>query len=213
VEARLPRTAIAAKQGKLEILVLGTGSSTLAGPQGAQNAYPARLQAALAGRLANVEVAVATDVKVRRTAAEMAAAIQQIPADKLPGLVVWQTGTVDAIRGVDPDDFRAAMEEGVKKLRTAGVDVVLMNMQYSPRTDIMVKAGPYAEAMRWVAQQLEVPLFDRLSVMKYWSENGVFDFSGSNRNQLAERVHDCIGRLLAELIVDSAGLKKKAKIN
>ena len=38
--------ALAAKQ--LDILVLGAGSSQLPGPNGVKNAYPARLQAALA---------------------------------------------------------------------------------------------------------------------------------------------------------------------
>ena len=55
--------------------------------------------------------------------------------DKRPTLVIWQTGTVDAMRSVDPDDFRAAVDEGVAALQKAGTDVILMNLQYSPRTE------------------------------------------------------------------------------
>ena len=61
--------AIAAKQ--LDILVVGAGSSLLPGPNGVKNAYPARLQAALAETLPGVTVKVTTDVKARRTAAQM----------------------------------------------------------------------------------------------------------------------------------------------
>ncbi len=46
--------AIAAKQ--LDILVVGAGSSSLPGPNGAKNAYPARLQQALADKLPGVEI-------------------------------------------------------------------------------------------------------------------------------------------------------------
>ena len=61
--------AIAAKQ--LDILVLGAGSSLLPGPAGAKNAYPERLQNALTEELPGVTVKVTTDVKSRRTAAQM----------------------------------------------------------------------------------------------------------------------------------------------
>jgi hypothetical protein len=210
-EGKLARVAIMAKERKLDILVVGTGSSMLGGQEGAKTAYPARLEAALASRLPGVAVTVRTDVKSRRTTADMAKALSSLPHDARPGLVIWQTGTVDAMRGIDPDDFRHALDKAVKKLQAAEVDVVLMNMQYSPRTEPMITVGPYVDSMRWVAQQHDVPLFDRAAVMKHWSDNGVFDFSGSDRSQTAERVHDCIGKLLAETILDAAGLEKTQK--
>jgi hypothetical protein len=211
VEGKLPRVALMAQERKLDILVEGTGSSVLSGADGVKNAYPARLEAALASRLPEVKVTVRTDVKSRRTAADMAKALAALPPEAQPGLVIWQTGTVDAMRGIDPDEFRAVLEKVVNKLKAVGIDVVLVNMQYSPRTDAMITAGPYAEAMRWVAQQHDVPLFDRLSVMKHWSDTGFFDLSASDRTHLAERVHECLGKLLAELIIDSAGLDRKPK--
>ena len=59
--------------------------------------------------------------------------------------------------------------------------------------------------MRWVALQHEVPLFDRFNVMRLWAELGTFDFTNSaNKLDTAEQVHDCIGRLLADLIVEAA---------
>ena len=209
VEGKLPRVALMIKERKVDILVEGTGSSMLPGQAGVRNAYPARLQVAMEGRLPAVAVAVRTDVKSRRSAADMAKALAALPPELKPGLVIWQTGTFDAMRGIDPDEFRAVLEKGVKKLRAAGIDVVLVNMQYSPRTEAMITAEPYAEAMRWVAQQNDIPLFDRLSAMRHWSENGMFDFTGSDHTRLAERVHDCIGKLLAELILDAAGIEKQ----
>ena len=43
----LPQVARAIAGKKLNILVLGAGSSSLPGPNGIKNAYPARLQSAL----------------------------------------------------------------------------------------------------------------------------------------------------------------------
>ena len=201
-EAVLPRTAAAvAEHHSLTIVVLGTTSSTLPGPAGEQAAYPARLQVALAGLLPGVAVKVVPDVKARQTAAEMMEQESQRIAEQKPALVIWQTGTVDAIKGVDPEEFRAILEQGVEMLQADGVDVVFMNMQYSPRTDSMISINAYAENMRWVALQHDVTLFDRFALMKHWTELGTFDlFDASKNTDTAERVHDCIGRLLAGLI-------------
>ena len=158
--------AIAAK--RLNILVVGAGSSLLPGANGGKNAYPARLQIALAEKLPGVEVKVATDVKAKRTAAEMVKALVAPLAAEKPALMVWQTGTADAIQAVDPDQFSQALDKGINIARSAGADVVLINPQYSPRTESMIALGTYAENIRWVALQQEVPLFDRFSIMKLW---------------------------------------------
>jgi len=196
------------KDRRLTIAVVGTGSSILAGPDGPRSAYPARLEAALQQRLPSVAVKVVTLVRTRMTAEDLAKGMAKLLVDEKPDLVIWQTGTLDAIRRIEPDDFRAALEEGVETLHKAGVDVILMNMQYSPRTDIMVALGPYADNMRVVAQQHEIPLFDRLAVMRHWSDTGAFDlYAAGKDNVLAHRVHDCIGRGIASMIIDAAHLR------
>jgi hypothetical protein len=48
--------------------------------------------------------------------------------------------------------------------------------------------------------------------MKRWNENGVFDLYGATRTtNVAERVHDCLGRLLANVIVAGAKMATAAK--
>jgi lysophospholipase L1-like esterase len=195
------------KDKKLTIAVVGAGSSILAGPDGPRSAYPARLEAVLKQKLPSVEVRVVSLVRTRMTAEDMARGMEKMLADEKPDLVIWQTGTLDAIRRVEPDEFRAALEEGVETLHKGGADVILMNMQYSPRTEIMVSYGPYADNMRVVAQQHEIPLFDRLAIMRNWSDTGAFDlYAAGKDNVLAQRVHDCIGRGIAAMIMDAAHL-------
>ena len=196
------------KQHKLTIAVVGTGSSILAGPDGPRSAYPARLEAVLKQKLPGIDVKVVSLVRTRMTTEDLAKGMEKMLADEKPDLVIWQTGTLDAIRRVDPDEFRAALDEGVETLHKGGADVILMNMQYSPRTDIMVALGPYADNMRVVAQQHEIPLFDRLAIMRHWSDTGAFDlYAAGKDNVLAQRVHDCIGRGIAAMILDVAHLR------
>jgi lysophospholipase L1-like esterase len=195
------------KEKRLTVAVVGTGSSILAGPDGPRSAYPARLEAVLKQKLPSVAVKVVTLARSRMTAEDLAKGMEKMLADEKPDLVIWQTGTLDAIRRVDPDEFREALDEGVETLHKGGADVILMNMQYSPRTEIMVSYGPYADNMRVVAQQHEIPLFDRLAIMRNWSDTGAFDlYAAGKDNVLAQRVHDCIGRGIAAMIIDAARL-------
>lgn len=207
-DAALSRVADAVQKAhRLDIVVVGTGSSILAGPGGADIAYPSRLQASLTRRLPGVEVKVSSYAKMRQTAAEMVQEFKKVLTGAKPVLVIWQTGTFDAIKGIDPDDFRAALENGVGALQAGGADVILMNMQYSPRTESMIAINTYADIIRWVAQHREVPLFDRFAIMKQWSELGTFDFYAATGNvETAARVHDCIGQLLGNLVLEGAKL-------
>jgi hypothetical protein len=203
-ESSLPKVAEAVKSGgKLDVLVVGSRSSTINTPDGA--AYPGRLEAMLREKLPAVKVNVNVELQIKKTAEEVAASLARLVEGKKPTLVIWQTGTVDAMRSVDPDDFRAAVDDGVAALQSAGTDVILMNLQYSPRTETMISAAPYIDNMRVVAQQHDVPLFDRFAVMRHWNEQGDFDlFSASHGVELARRVHDCIGRALSKFVIDAA---------
>jgi hypothetical protein len=205
-ESPLPKVTEAVKSGHpLDILVIGSRSSTI--PTAEASAYPGRLLVNLKEKLPAVAVNVAVELQLTKTAEEVAAGMVKLMEGKKPTLVIWQTGTVDAMRSVDPDDFRSAVDEGVAALQTAGADVILMNLQYSPRTETMISAPPYLDNMRVVAQQHDVPLFDRFAIMRQWNDSGDFDlFSTSHGLTLAKRVHDCLGRALSTFVIDAAHL-------
>ena len=209
-DAQLKRVEAAVKNAKrLNIVVLGTGSSALGGADGEAKAYPARLKAALQRYLPDVTVNVVSQAKIRQTAGEMVKTMDKLLVDAKPALVLWQTGTADAMRGIDPEEFRATLDDGVETLQAGNADVVLINMQYSPRTESMIQLGAYADNMRVVARDRDVPLFDRLGLMRYWNDSGAFDlYATAKDNVLASKVHDCLGRALAALVVEAAHLEK-----
>ncbi len=205
-ESTLPTVAEAVKSRRpLTILVVGSRSSTIG--SSADSAYPAKLLAALKQQLPSTEVNLSVELQPGKTAEEIDATLVKLVEARKPNLVIWQTGTVDAIRSVDPDEFRGAVGEGVAALQGAGADVVLINLQYSPRTETMISAPPYLDNMRVVAQQYGVPLFDRFGIMRHWNDAGDFDlFSTFHGPDMAKRVHACLGRALSKFVIDAARL-------
>src|SRR5580704_19727379 len=64
-ESVLPKTADGLKAGKLDILVVGSRSSTIVSAD--SSAYPARLQAALHAALPKLNVALSVEIQVKKT--------------------------------------------------------------------------------------------------------------------------------------------------
>jgi hypothetical protein len=205
-ESALPKVTDAVKNGRaLEILVVGSRSSTINTSE--SSAYPSRLQIALKDKLPSAAINLSIEVQPKKTAEEIASGFVKLMEVKKPHLVIWQTGTIDAMRAIDPDEFRNAVDAGVGALQTAGADVILLNLQYSPRTETMISVPPYLDSMRVVAQQRDVPLFDRFAIMRQWNEQGDFDlFNPTHGIELAKQVHDCLGRALSKFIIDAAHL-------
>src|SRR6202023_4214590 len=102
-------------------------------------------------------------------------------------------------------DFRTSLDDGVGAIENARANVLLMNMQYSPRTDSMLDVSTLADVMRIVAQQHNALLFDRLGIMRSWNDSGTFDLYTATKNyDMARRVHECIGRAVATPILRCA---------
>jgi hypothetical protein len=203
-DSKLPRVAEAIKNSRaLDILIIGSRSSTI--PTSEASAYPARLLAMLKEKLPGVVVNISLEIQPKKTAEELGSGFVKLMEEKKPILVIWQTGTIDAMRSIDPDDFRNAVDAGVVALQNAGADVVLINPQYSPRTETMISVPPYLDNMRAVAQAHDIPLFDRFAIMHQWNDEGDFDlFSTAHGIELAKRVHDCLGRALTKFVIGAA---------
>jgi hypothetical protein len=210
IPAEIDLTRVASEikdRHRLDISILGSASSALSGPDGARFAYPAQLERALRERLPGNEIKVTAHIQSRQTTADMAASVPKILSEDHPALMIWQAGTVDALHGVEPEDFRNSLDQGIEAIAGAGADAIMMNMQYSPRTESMLGVSAYADVMRWVAEQHGILLFDRLAIMRYWSDVGIFDlYAATNGYGMAQRVHECIGRALASQIINAGHL-------
>lgn len=192
------------KAGKpIRIVAFGTSSTAGTGAATRADAYPAKLQEDLSRLLPGAEVVVINKGIGGQSSRQMVDRIEDDVVALEPSLVVWQTGTVDTVNNVDVEEFGKDLAHGIDILHKEDIDVILMNMQYSRRMELVLNYEPYDDMMTDIAAQSDVAVFDRLGIMKYWAYNGRFDYDHvprSQRRQLAAKVHGCLGRLLADMI-------------
>jgi lysophospholipase L1-like esterase len=207
VASALPATAAAvARAQPIRIVALGSGTTFGLGASTPAASYPARLEQALRPRVAPPVTAVNQGVR-GQTVADMLARLDRDVLASSPTLVLWETGTVDAVRGVGLDEFSAALETGIARIQAAGGDVLLIDPQYARSMPRLVNILPFVEAMRTIAAGQEVILFDRFEVMRYWIDNDVFHLDERAPPRLAgneiDQVYDCIAQLLAQVILSA----------
>ena len=203
---RLTHVQAALANGQpLRVSVMGTASSATVEGRPFQS-YAARLGDELKKRARKSEVAVTVLAKPGQFASEMVRRIKTEVLPTRPTLVIWQTGTVDALRRVDEEAFGEALTRGLDALHQADADVILMDMQFSPVTSSMANLEGYRRLMTWLSQVRDVPLFRRYEIMHYWYDAGVFDLGADDKAEqirTANLVHACLARLLAEAIMDT----------
>jgi acyl-CoA thioesterase-1 len=203
-EPTLPKTAAAIASGQTVSIVAIGGASTLGRAAGSPDlAWPARLAAALTGRFPAARVTVDNRAVARQTAQEMASRQDRVVIALKPTLVIWETGTTDAVRGTELDEFRQTLQAGIDLLRASGAEVVLMDPQFSRQTNAVINFDRYESVLREVTDANEVPLFRRHDLMRHWAESGLFDLMSADHDKLpliASRLYDCIGRAVADFI-------------
>ncbi len=207
-EPPLTGTAKALTTGRDTVIVALGGSSTVGlAAGGLKLAWPARLASALAERFPTARAKVINLAAARQTAKGAAERLHRDVLPLKPTLVIWETGTMEAVRGSDIDKFRETMQAGIDELRAAGAEAVLMNMQFSREIDAIIPFEPYLIAMRDVADANDVPLFRRHGIMRHWAESGALDLRTKDvqkRRELAAKLYDCIGRAMTDFVTRSA---------
>jgi hypothetical protein len=121
----------------------------------------------------------------------------------MPALVLWQAGTVEAVRGVDPDEMADALRQGLERIRRLPADAVVVDQQYSRFLRANANLDPYREKLRLAAAAAGAAFFPRYELMQHWVETGAVDVERATRPDRAaavDKLNDCIARALAELI-------------
>jgi hypothetical protein len=209
----LPAMSAALKaQDEVRIVVVGSASSGGLGLTPHERAYPERLVHELEKRFAGSRFAVTNLSSRGQFAKAMADRFAKEVLPLHPALVIWQTGTVEAVRGSDLDDFGDTLDYGLGLLRSHDIDVILVNMQYSPQMSSLVNVSPYRDAMSWVSQNRSIMLFDRYEIMRYWQDSGTVDFGSPSKEDQArydDLVHGCVAQLLGEMIQNGVSLSRQ----
>ncbi|WP_236783601.1 SGNH/GDSL hydrolase family protein [Azospirillum humicireducens] len=190
----------------IRIVAIGSSSTAGAGASAPDKTYPARLSHYLAERFRNADIAVLnrgingeTDDQTEK----------RIDADALgaePDLVIWQVGANTVLRDGDQRLSERSVRRGVERLRAAGVDVVLMDLQYAPKMLDKSGVAPMLARIAGIAADQRVGLFHRFEVMRSLVEKrgmAVTDLIGPDGIHQNDGGYDCVARMLAMGIEDA----------
>jgi acyl-CoA thioesterase I len=190
-----------------EGVIVSLGSSSTQGVMASDTAhtYPAILQSALNKALPSAQFAVINRGIGGQDAPEELARLDTDAIAVRPQLVIWQVGANGAMRHADPSEFHRMVEEGVYRLIKAGIDVILMDNQRSPRVSAAVDHIILEDSLAEVAQETGVNIFSRSHLMDFWSDQGAkpgmfIASDGLHHNDLG---YLCITQSLAHQIVNA----------
>jgi acyl-CoA thioesterase-1 len=201
----LARTATRlARQEPLTIVAIGSSSTFGYGASSPALSYPSQLAVELQRRLPAGVIRVENKGVNGETAIEMVERFDRDVLSQQPDLVIWQVGTNAVLHDFDIDRYRQVVREGVERLKNAGIDVIIMDMQFAPTVLAHPLYREMERSLAEVAKEEGVPVFRRFALMRSWIESGQLDFTtmlspdGLHMNDLT---YGCIGRILADAIM------------
>lgn len=204
-EARpLQAASRALELGQLRILVMGSASVVQAATGEAATTWPTRLEAALARRYNEARITVLVRGSRGASVTDNLQRLKDALREYTPALVLWQAGTVELSRGMDPHEMTEVMREGLEAIRRAGADLIVMDQQYSRFLRANANVEPYRDRLRLLAASSGAALFPRYDLMRHWVETGALDLERVARGDRAaalERLNGCLGEAVAQLVI------------
>src|SRR5215472_7143720 len=164
----LPHTAARfAGGGMLTIVALGSSSTEGVGASRPELTYPRRLAAILQEYLPKTPIRVINRGVSGEMAEQMAARIDRDVVTEKPDLVIWQLGSNTVLRDGDIAAEIEILRRGIARLKAAGTDVMLMDLQYAPA---MLAHPGYREmlyALAAVAHSDDTAIIHRFAIMRH----------------------------------------------
>ena len=202
------QTAMASRRD-FRIVALGSSSTQGAGASSPKMCYPAQLESELNRRFNSVKRFEVVNLgKGGEMAADMLSRIDREVLPLKPGLVVWQTGVNDAIAGIELDDFRMQLSQGIDAIRAAGADVILLDLQYYPRSERVRGYRDYLQAIWQVGQEKGVSVLKRHTYMKHLLDSRKYtpaQILAPDLFHLNDLSYRCLGHMVADAIDDGLG--------
>jgi len=195
---------VSAISHNLQGVIVALGSSSTQGVMASDlaHSYPAILQQALTTALPESHVVVINRGIGGQDATEELARLESDVLAIRPQLVIWQVGANGALRNADPTVFHATVAAGVRRLQSAGADVILMDNQQSPA--LLAKAAEplFDHQLAEVARDTGAALFSRRALMRAWSREGAppVQFIASDGLHHNDHGYRCVALSLAQTI-------------
>jgi len=210
-----PLAAVAAALaagGPVNILAVGSATTVGVVPDRTRiESFPHRMVEALRAAMPQVTFNLTVRGGKGMTAEDMVPLITSALDARHYPLVIWQTGTVEAVRGLSPDRLESALEDGVERVQEAGGDVVLVDPQFSRFLRANTDLEPYQAVLQQVATMPSVVLFHRFDVMNAWADDDRIDLERTpvdRRSKVVALLSTCVGNALARFVLNGAALDR-----
>lgn len=190
----------------ITIVALGSSSTFGTGASKGEFSYPSRLEYELHTLLPKAKVKVVNRGIGGEDATQMLARLDNDLAGK-PDLVLWQVGT-NALLGENGVEKQApVIRDGLRRIRAAGADVILMDPQYAPYVLRDPDARPMVALLAKLGEEAGVPVFRRFALMQHWHEAREYAFSdmlAPDLFHMNDWSYGCLARNLAAALIANA---------
>ena len=201
MQGELPRFLARLGQGRsLKIVAIGSSSTAGAGASSAANSYPDQLEADLARHFPGRRIDVVNAGANGQEVPEMLARLERDVLSHHPDLVIWQFGSNALLRGRPLAEMEAAARIGIARLKAAGVEVILMDLQHAPRIDRAAERDAILAMMERLSRSTRTALFHRYRLMKAWSAEMGADYGrmvAPDQLHMTDASYGCMADTLA----------------
>jgi acyl-CoA thioesterase-1 len=201
----LPAAKTALREtGKLTIVAIGSSTTAGSGASAEDRSYPAVLQDELRRRLPNAEVNVVNKGVGGQSAYDMLLRMDSDVIEQTPSVVIWQTVVNEAISDVGEEKLAKILRKGIQKVQGAGIDLVMMDLQWLPRAGRYPQYDAYRAVLKKTAEEHGVALFPRYGMMRDWARSKRFtseELVGMDGMHMVDAGYRCLAIRIADGIV------------
>jgi len=191
----------------ITIVAIGSSSTQGAGASSPMASYPSRLEAELSRKFPRSKIAVLNRGVGGEEVPDMLKRFDQAVVAAKPDLVLWQLGTNSVVRGHMSTDEGDLIRAGLKKIRTTGADIVLIDPQFAPKVIAKPEADRMVELIATTAKSENVDLFHRFGLMKRWHDVqhlGFDAFVSPDGLHMNDWSYACLAKVLGLAIATAA---------
>jgi lysophospholipase L1-like esterase len=203
----LPRLAARLASGEpVTIVAIGSSSTAGAGASSPAASYPSRLAVELGALFPGRPIRVVNRGVNGEEAHQMLARFETEVIAEKPDLVLWQVGTNSLLRDHPLAPAGLLIRDGVRMLKAAGADVVLVDPQFAPKVIAKPDIEKLVDMISGFAKEGNVGVFHRFAVMRHWREAqnlGFETFVSPDELHMNDWSYACIAKLFAGSIADA----------
>ena len=191
----------------LKIVAIGSSSTAGAGASSPAMSYPSRLEAELKALFPRADITVINHGVNGEESRDMLSRFDRDVFAEKPDLLIWQVGSNSVLRDRPLAEANEPLRDGLKHLREAGIDVVLINPQYAPKVFTKHDVDGMVDLIHVTAKETNVDLFERFAVMRYWRLTEDLPFStfiSPDELHMNDWGYGCLAKLLAGSLHDAA---------